>query len=918
MKSNVVFRPTVVIGLGGTGYGAVLKLKKHFRDAYGSLPQIIRLLTFDTTENVEHSERARDGLPVTLEPRTEQHIIQVANPAGLLGGVNEHIDSWWPKNIPISAIVSGAGQVRARGRLALFTKSDEIISSVGEAIRDVELIKSRKQMHKDDFLVSDRGGIEVYIVGSLAGGTGSGMFLDMAFIARSFLDATSNITGVLVLPGIFAGKAGVHLVKPNAFGALKELEQFSTLGINNHFTIEYGTHHRVEAKQPPFDLVYLIDNVNELGRGIRETSELHSIIAQGMYLQIGSQIGTNKENTVDNIKTQLSTAGRVRNRSASYCSFGVGTLALPVRQFEAMEIDAARQLLSDGLLSGAFPEGELEAEVMRFIGDHKLREDETDDVIDALAAQEKGGRMRFPMQLSQITRYDSTAQALITRLHSMHRSRMEQHVAQRMEDNYKQLLEGVLRAIDAWWEGAINRSNGSTYAARFLRKFSSKLEGFQHLMESEARETAARVSALSFRTYEEQIQQAAGAYVGRAGKVKAACENYRGQVALECDLYVEKARREKASDFYAALRARVDELSQRCESVRHKLKAALVLLEQQYLDATATRGGESPFEHTLKFDVDRHRPTITPDEFVQWRKDTHGSLSTWIVVRDEDIAREIKDFIKERYRPLTGITIDDVLHSTDPDRVGRELGQLDHLSVPLWHYDDAEIPLKNKGIITELYHYGVADAEKTALRDPKVAPRVPRGTTELSFVSTQDPQRIMLFKVRVGVPLFALYGIDEMERAYNDPDKNVSSHIHLAWESFPSPIPRVDDGGALRWFALAHAPDPLGLISRRNDWYYIRSKKARRTDHGELRLDQGRIKAYEKFKSDRELVKEVEEKVDSVIRVEGQAKVKALLRAHIEDLILQVTGVTDSAIKEQVESEIQEIEAYLKQMDTIS
>lgn len=917
MKSNVVFRPTVVIGLGGTGYGAVLKLKKHFRDAYGSVPQIIRFLTFDTTENVEHSERARDGLPVTLEPRTEQHVIQVANPAGLLGGVNEHIDSWWPKSIPMGAIVAGAGQVRARGRLALFAKSDEIISAIKTAIDDVALIKARKQMYKDDFLVSERGGVEVYIVASLAGGTGSGMFLDAAFIARHFLDSTSNITGVLVLPGIFAGKAGVHLVKPNAFGALKELEQFSNLGLNNTFTIEYSTQHRVEARQPPFDLVYLIDNANELGRGIRETSELQSIIAQGMYLQIGSQIGTNKENSVDNIKTQLSTAGRVRNRSASYCSFGVGTLTLPVRQFEAMEVDAARRLLSDGMLSGEFPEEELEAEVVRFIHDHRLREDEGDDVTDALATQEKGGRMRFPMLLGQIAHFDNTAQALIKQLHATHRSRMEQQVAQGMEENYKRLLNASLRAVDDWWEAAINRPNGSTHAARFIRKLASKLERYQHMMEGEAREEGARLTAISFRMAEEQIQQAAGAAFGRAAKVQTACENYRGLVNRECELYIEKARREKAADFYGVLRARAEELLQRGEVVRQKMKGALQMLEQDYVDVTAIRGGDNPFEHTLKVDAEQHRPTVTPEDFLQWHRSNYGSLSTWSVVRDEDIARELKDFVRERYRSLTGLTIDEVLRSTEPERIGQELGQLNHLSVPLWHYNDAKIPLSKRNIITELYHYGVTDAEETALHDPKIAQRVPRGTTELSFVSTQDPHRIMLFKVRVGIPLFALYGIDEMERAYNDPDKNVSNHVHAAWESFPSPIPRVNDGDAMRWFAIAQAPSPLGLISSRAGWYYIRSKKARRTDNGELRLEQGRVRAYEKFEKDRELIKEVEEKIDAVLRTEGEARVSALLRDHAEQLISQVGRVSDSSIKEQVEREVEEIDRYLQQMTMI-
>src|SRR5205823_4632527 len=134
------------------------------------------------------------------------------------------IDDWWPTNIPINAINAGAGQVRARGRLALFAKSKNIFAAVDKAIRDVSLIKASKQMYKEDFRISDRGGVEVYIVGSLAGGTGSGTFLDIAFIARSFLDSLSNVTGVLVLPQIFASLPGVALVKPNAYAALKEIE----------------------------------------------------------------------------------------------------------------------------------------------------------------------------------------------------------------------------------------------------------------------------------------------------------------------------------------------------------------------------------------------------------------------------------------------------------------------------------------------------------------------------------------------------------------------------------------------------------------------------------------------------------------------------------------------------------------------
>lgn len=915
-RSNVVFRPTVVIGLGGTGYGAVLKLKKNFIDAHGAVPPIIRFLTIDTTENVEHSEKARDGSPVTLDPN-EQYVVQIANPAGLLGGANEHLDEWWPRSIPIGAIIAGAGQVRARGRLALFAKSPDIFSRIRGAIEGVRLIQSERQAYRERFLVSNRGGVEIYIVGSLAGGTGSGMFLDTAFIARSFIDSESNITGVLVLPRIFTGRAGTQLVQPNAYGALKELEQFSRLGIDNRFTIKYGGPYQVEARQPPFDLLYLIDSTNEAGSGVREQSELLSLVAQGLHLQIGSQLGMDSANTVDNIKTHLNTVGTVRNRSPKYCSFGVGTLTLPVRQYEAMEIDAARQLLSDGLMNGVFADQEMETEVVRFLQDHRLREDEVDDVIDALAEREGGGRLRFPMPPPAI-KFDRTALTMMKQLHVTHRSRMERNVAQGIEANYKRLLEAALQAVDDWWERAINRPNGLNYAMRFIDKLLVKLEWYQHMMENEAREEQAKIRALNFKPLEEQIEEAGGSWFRTEQRVQAACENYKGLVNRECELHLEAARREKAAELYGALRNRVEDIHRQCALIRLNMEAALKQFEQNFLDASAQRGGESPFEHVLRFDSNTQRPEILPAEFVKWRNERDGTLAEWAVLNAEAVAREILSFVKGRYEPLTGLPIDEVLRRTDPEQVARSLHQLSRLAVPLWRYREEAIPLNNRGVIHSLYLYGVDNAETTVLKDQQIYSRVPRGETDPSFVSLQDPQRIMLFKVKVGVPLFALHGIEEMERAYNDPDKAVSNHLHREWESFPSLIPRAGDGDALRWFAIAQAPDPLGLITRRGEWYYIRSKHAKKTERGEIKLGQGRLNAYTAFEKNRDLIKEVEETVDGLTRSEGEAKINALLRSYSEQLAAQMSGGNvDASIKEQVEREIEEIEKHLQRQATI-
>ena len=917
MRSNVVFRPTVIIGLGGTGYGAILKLKTKFIEADGSVPPIIRFLAIDTTENVEHTAKTREGIPVELDPN-EKFVLSVANPGALINGNNEHIDDWWPRNIPTKAITDGAGQVRARGRLALFAKSREIFAQIRKAVDDVMQIKMSKQMYAERFRISNKGGVEVYIVGSLAGGTGSGMFLDVAFIARSFLDSLSNITGVLALPRVFIGRPGTSLVQSNAYGALKEIEKFSRLNVNDGFNINYGTS-EVQVTQPPFNLLYLIDGINEAGKVITEPNDLLDLVASGLYIQIGSQMGTDSKNTVDNIKTHLATVESVRGRSPSYCSFGVASLTLPVREYETMKVDAMRKLLSDGLMNGAFSDSELEDEVVRLIEDHKLREDDADEVIDALSEQEGGGQIRSRMQLGQM-RFDKNAPTTIKDLHVTHRSRMERQVAQGIETNYKRLLEQSSHAINEWWERALNRPNGLTYAMRFAEKLRAKLEWYQHMMENESKDEQDRHKALNFNILEEQIREATGKWIKTERHVRTACENYKGLVDRECELHLQVTRRDKAAELYGVLRAQVEDILRRCEVIRRSLEAVKDGFEQLYLDVSTNRGGESPFEHTLRFDVEANRPEIKTEDFIRWYGEQHGSLTAWAGMRAEDVAREISSFVNERYRPLTQMPIDDVLRRSDIEEITQDLTQLSNLAVPLWRYDPGRIPVVNQNIIDELFHYGVADVSKTILKDPKIGSKVPHGSTqpEPSFVSTDDAQRITLFKVKVGVPLFALQDIEDMERAYNAPGKEISNHLNAEWESFPNVIPRGGEGDALRWFAIAQAPDPFAMIARRGDWYYIKSKLGKKTSNGEIRLGQGRLNAYSAFEKKRELIKEVEETVDLITQNEGVAKTSTVLREYSTQLVKQVSGGNvETSIKEQVEGEIEAIEDYLSRMSKL-
>ncbi|HUP59657.1 MAG TPA: tubulin-like doman-containing protein [Thermoanaerobaculia bacterium] len=914
MKNNVVFRPTVVIGLGGTGYGTLLKLKRRFVDAYGSLPPIIRFLSIDTTENAEGTQQPQESPDGQLD-HNELYVLQVGNPAALVNGTNEHIDEWWPPEIPTQSIIAGAGQVRARGRLAIFARAAEVYARIRRAVDDVRNIRNQKQMYADQFQVSNRAGVEVHVVGSLAGGTGSGTFLDVAFMARDVIgsDEQSNFTGVLLLPGIFTRYAGTQLVKPNAYGALKEIEYLSTM--KGSFQIDYGMR-RIEVSRAPFDVVYLIDSINEQGRTVMEQNDLLGLIADGMYVQIGSQIGTDSANAVDNIKTQIATAGRVKGRSPQYCSFGVASLAMP--SFDALMYEDAKRLVNDDLLNGAIADSDVEEDVRRFLDQNRLREDEADQVIEFLSQREGGGQLRFPMPLGQM-KFDNKALGAIKSLHTVHRSRAERQIAQAIGANFEKLRDDSVAAINTWWETAVNRVNGFTRAERFFEKLQAKLEWYQNMMDGEAKEERARLKALSFKPAEDQITEAGGAFLSRESKVKTACEVYSGLVDRESELTIRVARLEKAAELYSTLHAHTQSILNSCYRIRENLHAARKQFEQQYLDATNPRGASRLFEHVVPFDPGPQRPKVIGEDFVKWYADQNGgSLAQWAGLKAAEVHADVRQFVEKCYEPLTSLTMDDVLRRTTPEAVSMELKRLDNLAVPLWRYDLGRIPVVNQTVINEFYHYGVADADTTVLKEAKYEAGVPKGNAKPSMVSTRDARRILLFKVKTGIPLFALAEMDDMERAYLDPNKVISSHVDKRWQDLQNLIPRSGDGEALRWFAIAQAPEPFGIIRREGAWYSIRSKNGRRVDNSMIRLAQGRVPAYTAFEKNRELVQEAEEAIDAIVTREGAVRTIQILKEYTDSLSKQMSGAVEPAVKDQVENEILAIEEYVRRMETLS
>src|SRR5262249_44088250 len=141
------------------------------------------------------------------------------------------LDGWFnPKliyRIPRNPLTTG---MRCLGRLALV---DHYRSIIGKLRADLEACTNPEALASataNTQIAMRCNYPRVYIVAGLTGGTGSGMFIDMAYLVRAQLKqlgySDPDVIGVLLIPP--TDQRGNVLALGNAYAALTELGYFNS------------------------------------------------------------------------------------------------------------------------------------------------------------------------------------------------------------------------------------------------------------------------------------------------------------------------------------------------------------------------------------------------------------------------------------------------------------------------------------------------------------------------------------------------------------------------------------------------------------------------------------------------------------------------------------------------------------------
>lgn len=362
-----VYSPTLIIGLGGTGI-KVLRLVKQHLTSHTS--RFVRILGIDS-DGLEN-ERETNYLPVKLEQPPELAILEAdpaisnlararANrPPGyrfILDYLPEKHDRQANLHVDVRQKIEmqqGAGQFRRAGKLLFGANVSEGagLSARISKIRN-ELTEVSTRMEQEIAGFKKAPGFEVFVVCSVAGGTGSGCLVDcLALLRRHFNGNQDRVRVVAVLPG----PALDHLlqvpmkekpgIRGNALGCLRELQAYN-LGQVKPAIFQFGPGDSVDLSGLPLaNNVYLVDNTQKDGTPLSDWHMVCRAAGYFLYSLVGTGVG-------------MTQAGGLVNAfgigQGAHGAFGVAVLKYPVHE---MALYATRYAVEQYFSMTLAPDGE--------------------------------------------------------------------------------------------------------------------------------------------------------------------------------------------------------------------------------------------------------------------------------------------------------------------------------------------------------------------------------------------------------------------------------------------------------------------------------------------------------------------------------------------------------------------------------
>ena len=367
-------RPTLYIGLGGTGKEVLLRQRRRVFDRFGipSLPWT-RFLHIDSDvgyidndlREVEFEARERVDL---FDKETSEAIKNVLAKREEFSFIHDWLDRELEMCLfpdPEFSILHNAQGERAFGRLMFFLKFEQIESALKNALMELRLAQTSIQAHRfceqhdlGDTALDPSNSPMVHVVSSLGGGTGAGILIDLTFLLRHLEAACAShayIASYVFMPSVYHPDPKQSPLATrsfaNAYATLMELNHFciryigdGVEGPSADFEVKWQDKKPLRVMGPPVNVTHLFEMRNTNGMSLPPESrrELFSVLADYLFVDTTSDsFSSARRSHGADMEFSLARTSFTGSKALSqafsqrFAAFGLSKLEVPVDTIRA-------------------------------------------------------------------------------------------------------------------------------------------------------------------------------------------------------------------------------------------------------------------------------------------------------------------------------------------------------------------------------------------------------------------------------------------------------------------------------------------------------------------------------------------------------------------------------------------------------
>ncbi len=804
--------PVLFVGLGGTGIDALLRVKNEVQtrmplpkgsngQILSTSPNNIAFLAIDTDE-----DKFKNSYGVaSFDASGDECIKLTVDGLGqvISSVVEKKLDSeewnWYDRDLSANGSgLNGANGIRQIGRFMLFQRVNEIRARFTTAIDKV--LEATKDNNKTS--------LNIFVTTGIGGGTGSGTFLDIAYILRAVaLQRTPNVQvhGYIFTPDL--NKGDKPSLYRNGFASLKELDYWMCGSEHGqHFIQKYNGDFKIDSAACPFDFCHLVTS-QDAEHKIVSYGEAMDAVASNLFAYIvGEQVADAEGNTAakqmyDNIAGHIAGAKKPHPANYNYLSIGSDKLEIPyteittlvaARVFKKLEPvfqnEPTKELFDTDMYKLELTPNHLKTFIQRDVAMNPVQ-----------GAKEKYADI-WPNNLP----FNKAERWLEHAKVTMHKNRI----------NFAAVKEGLL--CNYMHVILKDISRGPCYAARLLFSNTSfcmikTLEGFRENCQGAVANLVAKAGPLKTKMEQTYMSGRNAGVFGKGNAAEEYMEALSGWLRNEYDYIMYSELVDALDDLIVRLKKYYDRIFKNLMDALCMLpgifegNVKLIAVKENEAQKQGASSStylirplefEAKYRETLTKKVDHIESaflTSLDADLVKWVGLDLGDIDSDILA-SSDIGGFIAQFINENFKEVLDMNMETLLidkmspGESDLQHIRKELDSIKNGSVPLFHISvDSATDLDLKAFSLVSVPNDCPKIFSVANRSDKPREESPKKSAERS--------KLQWVKVMSGMPLYAFPAICDMEAYYEDAmntsvDTRKGVHLRYEWrEQLPSPIP---------------------------------------------------------------------------------------------------------------------------------